>query len=451
MMKRLLSVYCLAYLGLLILVLVLMCIYPKLELHLLLNAAHTPLQDVFFKYYSMAAEGPIYVLALLPLLWKKFRMTLFFAMSEVTGGAIVQILKHAIPMERPVSVFDRYGDAALPLVQGVEMHYSNSFPSGHTSTFFVFFTCCAIIMAYRYRERGCRKGTRLLLFHLSQLSLLLLAALGAYSRIYLSQHFLQDVCAGSIIGIVCPFLVYRLAGKKILNRAGARGRGGAMLLLLLMPLTMTAQDLSGTVYVPAPKKGGGVFSLAADSAKGKPALLQPLYWVKTLIDSSAIATVDRDYIGQPKRAWSIEARTSLNQATMRMETTWDDAETGSMNMWTKTDDGLSASAGLWVGYRGYGIGYSNIHRLSKLPLEIIKIDKSLVDEMFTENGQIIIRNTVRMMQDIHKELVIEGVETRDEMEALAAMSCDFIQGYYYSKPLPPEEFVRFVGEHNRAA
>ena len=99
----------------------------------------------------------------------------------------------------------------------------------------------------------------------------------------------------------------------------------------------------------------------------------------------------------------------------------------------------------------YGIGYSNIHRLSKLPLEIIKIDKSLVDEMFTENGQIIIRNTVRMMQDIHKELVIEGVETRDEMEALAAMSCDFIQGYYYSKPLPPEEFVRFVGEHNRAA
>jgi EAL domain-containing protein (putative c-di-GMP-specific phosphodiesterase class I) len=68
----------------------------------------------------------------------------------------------------------------------------------------------------------------------------------------------------------------------------------------------------------------------------------------------------------------------------------------------------------------YGIGYSNIHRLSKLPLEIIKIDKSLVDEMFTEDGQVIIRNTVRMMQDIRKELVIEGVETREEMEALEA-------------------------------
>jgi EAL domain-containing protein (putative c-di-GMP-specific phosphodiesterase class I) len=99
----------------------------------------------------------------------------------------------------------------------------------------------------------------------------------------------------------------------------------------------------------------------------------------------------------------------------------------------------------------YGVGYSNIQRMSKLPLDIIKIDKSLVDEMFTEDGQVIIRNTVRMMQDISKELVIEGVETREEMEALAALSCDFIQGYYYSKPLPPEEFVRFLQTRNRAA
>ena len=99
----------------------------------------------------------------------------------------------------------------------------------------------------------------------------------------------------------------------------------------------------------------------------------------------------------------------------------------------------------------YGIGYSNIYRLSKLPLEIIKIDKSMVDEMFTENGQVIIRNTVRMMKDIRKELVIEGVETQEEMEALAAMSCDFIQGYYYSKPLPEDEFIRFMQAHNQAA
>ena len=71
--------------------------------------------------------------------------------------------------------------------------------------------------------------------------------------------------------------------------------------------------------------------------------------------------------------------------------------------------------------------------------------------MFTEKGEVISRNTVRMMQGIHKELVIEGVETRDEMEALAAMSCDFIQGYYYSKPLSAEDFIQFLKKHNKAA
>ena len=99
----------------------------------------------------------------------------------------------------------------------------------------------------------------------------------------------------------------------------------------------------------------------------------------------------------------------------------------------------------------YGVGYSNIQRMSRLPLDIIKIDKSLVDDMFSEDGRVIIHNTVRMMQGIRKELVIEGVETREEVEALSEMSCDFIQGFYYSKPLPVEAFVQFLKDHNLAA
>ena len=99
----------------------------------------------------------------------------------------------------------------------------------------------------------------------------------------------------------------------------------------------------------------------------------------------------------------------------------------------------------------YGIGYSNIQRMSKLPLNIIKIDKSLVDEMFTSDGRVIIHNTIRMVQGIHKELVIEGVETKEEIDALAEMSCDYIQGFYYSKPLPKESFIEFLLAHNQAA
>ena len=75
-----LSVYIIAYFVLLMVIFGLQYVYPKIELHLLLNSYHTSIQDTFFKYYSMMAEGPIYVLELLPLFWKKIRLTIFFAL-----------------------------------------------------------------------------------------------------------------------------------------------------------------------------------------------------------------------------------------------------------------------------------------------------------------------------------------------------------------------------------
>ena len=131
------------------------------------------------------------------------------------------------------------------------------------------------------------------------------------------------------------------------------------LLLTLTPLSALAQDISAGMPLPAlTQTDGNLFHMASESAKGKPVLLQPLYWVKTLIDSSAVATVDRDYIQQPKPAWAIEARGTLNQSTLKMETTWTDPVEGDMSLWAKSKNGLSTSVGLWLGYRGYGFGYS---------------------------------------------------------------------------------------------
>ena len=217
-MKKTLSIYGIAYFILLMFVFGLLYVYPKLELHLLLNSWHTNILDTFFKYYSVLAEWPLYVLALLPILWKKIKITVFFALCEVTGGSILQILKHTFSFERPVCVFENYHDKILPLVQGVDMHHSNSFPSGHASTFFVFCTCCAIILAYHYRKKAKTEKLRLwILFNLVTLALLVFATLGAYSRVYLSQHFLSDVCVGSIIGFVTPFLIFHFARNKILK------------------------------------------------------------------------------------------------------------------------------------------------------------------------------------------------------------------------------------------
>lgn len=106
-----------------------------------------------------------------------------------------------------------------------------------------------------------------------------------------------------------------------------------------------------------------------------------------------------------------------------------------------------SNAGYSFSLDDFGTGYSNIQRMIRLPLSIIKIDKSLVDGMFTEDGGVIIRNTVSMMKGIRKKLVVEGVETRGAVDALSDMSCDYIQGFYYSKPLPADDFLAFLKEH----
>jgi len=216
-MKKSLSIYGIAYLVLITYVFWLLYVYPKLELHLLLNSWHTDMQDIFFKYYSTLAEWPLYVLALVPVLMKRKEITIFFFVCELLAGTLLQILKHLICTERPICAFVHCKNMVLPLVQGVNMHHSNSFPSGHASTFFVFFTCCALLLACHYQKAENHNHRTWLIINLTMLLLLALATLGAYSRIYLSQHFLSDVCMGSIIGFLTPCLVFYFFSNKFLK------------------------------------------------------------------------------------------------------------------------------------------------------------------------------------------------------------------------------------------
>lgn len=99
----------------------------------------------------------------------------------------------------------------------------------------------------------------------------------------------------------------------------------------------------------------------------------------------------------------------------------------------------------------YGIGYSSIQRVNHIPLKLIKLDKSMLDEVSSVNGRRILEHTMRMMQSIGKQLVAEGAETADEVEILKSMNCDYIQGFYFSRPLPADEFIRCVRERNGSA
>ena len=111
-----------------------------------------------------------------------------------------------------------------------------------------------------------------------------------------------------------------------------------MVFLLLIPLSVSAGD-------------GG-------DKKKVPGILKPVMWVKTLIDSMAVATVDRSYIEQPKKAWAVEWRNEASGNLLKMTADFplEQGSTGSLT--TKNSNGFSASTGLWLGYRGYGLGLS---------------------------------------------------------------------------------------------
>lgn len=92
----------------------------------------------------------------------------------------------------------------------------------------------------------------------------------------------------------------------------------------------------------------------------------------------------------------------------------------------------------------YGVGYSNISRILSLPFDIVKIDKSLTDMFDDEKMNGVIKHTVAMLKSIGVKIVVEGVETVECFEAFEKLGVDYIQGYYFSKPLPESEFVEFI-------
>ena len=92
----------------------------------------------------------------------------------------------------------------------------------------------------------------------------------------------------------------------------------------------------------------------------------------------------------------------------------------------------------------YGTGYSNLSRIMALPFRIIKIDKSMTDKIFDSKMNTILKHNIQMLKAIGMEIVVEGVETEEVFKQLEEMGCDYIQGYYFSKPLPQHEFMEFI-------
>ena len=97
----------------------------------------------------------------------------------------------------------------------------------------------------------------------------------------------------------------------------------------------------------------------------------------------------------------------------------------------------------------YGSGYSNTDYLFRFPFRIVKIDKTILWEAFkNEKAMIALRNTIRMIKELGLEIVVEGVENQEYVDYLTEQHCDYLQGYFYSKPIPDRDFLELLRREN---
>ena len=97
----------------------------------------------------------------------------------------------------------------------------------------------------------------------------------------------------------------------------------------------------------------------------------------------------------------------------------------------------------------FGSGYSSLTSLNTLTLDMMKVDMSLIRQASATGDYSILRFCSLLADNLRLKTVVEGVETAEQVAALKVLGCDYIQGYYFSKPLPPKEFEEYLLAHTR--
>ena len=166
----------------------------QLELHSAINRYHAGWADLFFRFITHLADGLVpTALALLFLCFGTLRSFLMMGLSCGLSAIVAQLLKRQVfdHVHRPFMFREQLND--MHWVQGVELHHHFSFPSGHSTAAFSMCLALAVIAA---RPRWA-------------FLLAITASLMAFSRVYLSQHFTEDILAGAALGTLTAMLTWR--------------------------------------------------------------------------------------------------------------------------------------------------------------------------------------------------------------------------------------------------
>lgn len=167
--------------------------FGKNELHAAINRWHSGVSDLLFPWLTYLADGWVPTILALALLIRDRRSFFMVSCSAGFSAIVVQTLKHFAfaDVDRPIA--SAMAMPGLHLVPGIEMLHHNSFPSGHST--------CAFSMCFALAVIVNRTGWSVFFA--------LLAGLMAFSRVYLSQHYVQDITAGLVLGTITAWFVYR--------------------------------------------------------------------------------------------------------------------------------------------------------------------------------------------------------------------------------------------------
>ena len=159
--------------------------YSKADGFILMNPLHYQALDNFFIPYTYLGDGLfIIILAIVLFFFKNRYLSLMIISSYALSGIIVQVLKFFIDEARPAYYLTKTDYSYF--IDGVTLHNLHSFPSGHSTSAFAL----AATLGFAVKNKN------------YSILFLLMAALAGYSRIYLGQHFMNDVLVGSVIGML---------------------------------------------------------------------------------------------------------------------------------------------------------------------------------------------------------------------------------------------------------
>lgn len=107
--------------------------------------------------------------------------------------------------------------------------------------------------------------------------------------------------------------------------------------------------------------------------------------------------------------------------------------------------------GFTIAMDDFGMGYSSLNMLRKLPVNILKLDRGFINEATcTERGFIVLNHVIHMAKDLKATVVCEGIETEEQANTLKTAGCDIAQGFLYARPMPLEEYDEYVYHHEGA-